>query len=147
MWGVPKISYRHRIGRFEYANGGTLFLDEIGDIPLSVQVKLLRVLESMQIERVGENRPISVDVRIIAATNKNLRELMTGGKFREDLFFRINVIPIDLPPLRDRVEDIPILIDTFVYRLQRLTGKRIKGLSKEAIKRIMSYAGRETFVS
>ncbi len=132
-------AYQHRIGRFEYANGGTLFLDEIGDIPLSVQVKLLRVLESMQIERVGENRPLSVDVRIMAATNKNLKNLINDGKFREDLFFRINVIPIDLPPLRDRMEDIPMLLDSFVYRLQRLTGKKIKGLSKEGIERIMSY--------
>ena len=132
-------AYKHRIGRFEYANGGTLFLDEIGDIPLSVQVKLLRVLESMQIERVGENRPISVNVRIITATNKNLREYIVQNKFREDLYFRINVIPIDLPPLRERMEDIPILLKTFVYRLQRLTGKRISGLTKEAIKRVMSY--------
>jgi len=132
-------AFRHRIGRFEFATGGTLFLDEIGDIPLPVQVKLLRVLESMQIERVGENRPIPVNVRIISATNKNLKNLIANERFREDLLFRINVIPIDLPPLRDRMEDIPTLLNTFVYRLQRLTGKRIQGLSKEAIKRIMSY--------
>lgn len=130
---------RHRIGRFEYADGGTLFLDEIGDIPVSVQIKLLRVLESMEIERVGENRPIPVNVRIISATNKNIKNLIAGEKFREDLFFRINVFPIDLPPLRDRMEDIPILLNTFIYRLQRMTGKRIQGLSRAAVKRIMSY--------
>ena len=132
-------AYKHRIGRFEYANGGTLFLDEIGDIPISVQVKLLRALESMQIERVGENRPISVNVRIISATNKNIQKLIADEKFREDFFFRINVIPMVLPPLRDRKEDIPILLSAFIYRLQRETGKKIKGLSKEAINRIMSY--------
>jgi PAS domain S-box-containing protein len=130
---------QHRIGRFEYANGGTLLLDEIGDIPLSVQVKLLSVLESMRIERVGENRPIPVNVRLISTTNKNLMQLIANGGFRQDLFFRINVIPIDLPPLRDRLDDIPILLNAFLYRLQRLTGKRIQGLSKKAIKRIMSY--------
>ena len=132
-------AYRHRMGRFEYANGGHLFLDEIGDLPLSVQVKLLRVLESKQIERVGDQRPIPVDVRILSATNKNLKDLITSKKFREDLFFRINVIPIDLPPLRNRMEDVPLLIKAFIYRLQSLTGKKIKGLSNEAMKLFMTY--------
>ena len=99
-------AYRHRIGRFEAAHEGDLFLDEIADIPLSTQVKLLRVLETKQFERVGDHRPMSVDVRIITATNKNLIEMITEKRFREDLFFRINVIPIHLPPLRERLEDI-----------------------------------------
>ena len=132
-------AYRHRMGRFEYANGGHLFLDEIGDLPLSVQVKLLRVLEAKQIERVGDQRPIPVDVRILSATNRNLSELIASKKFREDLFFRINVIPIDLPPLRNRMEDVPLLLKTFIYRQQTLTGKDIKGLSKEAMDTVMAY--------
>ena len=103
-------AYRHKVGRFEAADGGDLFLDEIGDIPLSVQVKLLRVLESKQFERVGDHRPIRVDVRFITATNKDLSALIEEKKFRDDLFFRINVIPIHLPPLRRRREDIPLLV-------------------------------------
>jgi two-component system, NtrC family, response regulator HydG len=97
-------AYRHRQGRFEAAHGGGIFLDEIGDIPLSIQVKLLRVLETKQFERVGDHRPISVGVRIIAATHRNIAELVAAGKFREDLWFRINMIPIHLAALRDRME-------------------------------------------
>jgi len=130
-------AYRHRIGRFEAADGGDLFLDEIGDVPLSIQVKLLRVLESGQFERVGDHRSISVDVRIITATNKNLEELIARKVFREDLFFRINIIPIHLPPLRDHREDIPLLVNTFIQRLNQSTGKKITGLSQEAMERFM----------
>jgi PAS domain S-box-containing protein len=130
---------RHRIGRFEAAHGGDLFLDEIGDIPLSIQVKLLRVLESRRFERVGDHQPISVDVRIISATNKNLLELIAQKQFREDLFFRINVIPIHLPPLRERKEDIPVLVSTFIQHLQRLTGKPITGLTPNALRLFMGY--------
>jgi PAS domain S-box-containing protein len=133
-------AYRHRIGRFEAAHEGDLFLDEIADIPLATQVKLLRVLETKQFERVGDHRPISVDVRIITATNKDLQELIDGKRFREDLFFRINVIPIHLPPLRERLEDVPLLVNTFVKRLQERTGKRITGLSSEALGQFMSYS-------
>jgi len=115
-------------------------LDEIGDIPLSVQVKLLRVLETQQFERVGDHHPISVDVRIISATNKNLLEMIAHKRFREDLFFRINVIPIYLPPLRERREDIPILISSFIQRLQRMTGKGINGLTPHAMKLFMDYS-------
>ncbi|MGE5838980.1 MAG: sigma-54 interaction domain-containing protein, partial [Deltaproteobacteria bacterium] len=97
---------RHRIGRFEAAHEGDLFLDEIADIPLATQVKLLRVLETKEFERVGDHRPISVDVRIVTATNKDLQEMIDSKRFREDLFFRINVIPIHLPPLRERLEDV-----------------------------------------
>jgi len=132
-------AYRHRIGRFEAADGGDLFLDEIGDVPLSIQVKLLRVLESGQFERVGDHRPLSVDVRIITATNKNLEELISRKAFREDLFFRINIIPIHLPPLRDHAEDIPLLVNTFIQRLNQSTGKKITGLSHEAMERFMSH--------
>lgn len=118
-------AYRHRMGRFEYADGGSLFLDEIGDLPHSVQVKLLRVLESKKIERVGDQEPIGVDVRIISATNKNLKELIEKKKFREDLFFRINVIPINLPPLRERMDDVPLLVKSFVEQMQMLTKKEV----------------------
>ena len=106
-------AFQNREGRFEAAHRGTIFLDEIGDLPLSTQVKLLRVLEEMVIEKVGDNRPIDVDVRIISATNRDLKALVDKAHFREDLFYRINVIPITVPPLRDRVDDIPILADAF----------------------------------
>jgi PAS domain S-box-containing protein len=132
-------AYRHRVGRFEYANGGSLFLDEIGDLPPSVQVKLLRVLESKKIERVGDQEPIDVDARIISATNKNLKVLIDRKKFREDLFFRINVIPIKLPPLRDRTDDIPLLVKSFIDRMQLLTKKKITGLSAQAMNLFMNY--------
>jgi len=105
---------QRRIGRFEQADGGTLFLDEIGEIDSATQIKLLRVLSERSLERVGSNTPIKVDVRVIAATNKNLRELVDRGEFREDLFFRLNVVPIHVPPLRARREDIPLLIDHFL---------------------------------
>jgi transcriptional regulator with GAF, ATPase, and Fis domain len=132
-------AFRDRAGRFEAANGGDLFLDEIGDIPLSIQIKLLRVLETSQFERVGENIPVSVDVRIITATNRNLLELIEQKRFREDLYFRINVIPIHLPPLRKRKEDIPLLVNTFIDRLEIRTGKPIRGLTREALNRFMDY--------
>jgi two-component system, NtrC family, response regulator HydG len=133
-------AYRHRVGRFEAAHGGDLFLDEIGDIPLPVQVKLLRVLETQRFERVGDHHPIRVDVRIISATNKNLPELIARKEFREDLFFRINVIPIYLPPLRERKEDIPVLVSSFIQRLQRITGKAITGLTSDAMRLFMNYS-------
>ncbi len=132
-------AYRHRIGRFEAADGGDLFLDEIGDVPLSIQVKLLRVLETGRFERVGDHRSVSVNVRIITATNKNLETKIVDKSFRDDLFFRINVIPIHLPPLRDRREDIPLLVNTFIKRLNQSTGKKITGLSPEAMAWFMSY--------
>ncbi len=132
-------AYNNRIGRFEAANHGDFFLDEIGDIPMSIQTKLLRVLESGQFERVGDILPIKVDVRIITATNKNLEELIEKNEFRQDLFFRINVIPIHLPPLRDRKEDIPFLLNSFIRRLNIKTGKTIHGLSHEAMEVVMDY--------
>lgn len=132
-------AYRHRLGRFEAANGGDIFLDEIGDVPLSIQVKLLRVLEAKQFERVGDHRPIFVDARIITATNKDLEELIQQKLFREDLFFRINVIPIHLPPLRERLEDIPPLVNSFIRRFCARTEKNITGLTPEAMESIMAY--------
>jgi len=132
-------AYRHRKGRFEAANGGDIFLDEIGDVPLSIQVKLLRVLETKKFEHVGDDRPIAVDVRIITATNKNLEELIEQKQFRDDLFFRINVFPIHLPPLRKRAEDIPMLVSTFIRRMRLRTGKNIARLTPAAMERFMEY--------
>jgi PAS domain S-box-containing protein len=133
-------AFKHRQGRFEIAHGGDIFLDEIGDLPLSVQVKLLRVLENKIFERVGDNRPISVDLRFITATNKDLQELISRGDFREDLFYRINVIPIQLPALRERTEDIPPLVEFFLHRLNHSRQGKIKGLSPEARRLIMHYS-------
>jgi two-component system response regulator HydG len=132
-------AYRARKGRFEAARGGDIFLDDIGDLPLSTQVKLLRVLEEKVIVRVGENEPIDVNVRIISATNRDLRQLMEAGQFREDLFYRINVIPICLPPLRERMEDIPLLAGFFFRRIRMKSGKNIQGISNEAMTRLMEY--------
>lgn len=132
-------AHDHRIGRFEAANNGDFFLDEIGDIPIAIQTKLLRVLESGKFERVGDLSPIKTDVRIITATNKNLEELIDKKEFRQDLFFRINVIPIHLPPLRDHKDDIPLLLNTFIQRLNKNIGKNIMGLSNDAMELFMDY--------
>lgn len=130
---------RDRIGRFEAASGGSLFLDEIGDISPAMQVKLLRVIESGEVERVGDHRPIPVDVRIITATNKDLEELVRQDRFRADLFYRINVVPIHVRPLRERREDIPVLAQSFIERIADRSGKRIMGLSPEALEAMMTY--------
>jgi len=132
-------AYRHRQGRFEAAHGGDIFLDEIGDIPLSTQIKLLRVLESKQFERVGDHQPVQVDVRIITATHRNLAEMIEQKLFRDDLFFRINVIPIHLPGLRERKSDIPLLIDHFLRKRRQRAGQCIKGLTRPAMKALMRY--------
>ncbi|WP_029895850.1 sigma-54 interaction domain-containing protein [Desulfohalovibrio reitneri] len=129
----------HRVGRFEAAHGGDLFLDEIGDVPLELQVKLLRVLETKRFERVGEHLDREADARIITATNKDLEALVAGGGFRQDLFYRINVIPVRMPPLRERKEDVPLLADHFVELLRRSTGKDIAGLSPEAMELFMAH--------
>jgi two-component system response regulator HydG len=133
-------AYRSREGRFEAAQGGNIFLDEIGDLPLSTQVKMLRVLEEKVVERVGDNRPIHIDARIISATNRDLKLLVDQGGFREDLFYRINVIPIMVPPLRERVGDIPMLAGSFFRRIQLKNDKKIMGISSEAMELLMSYA-------
>ena len=122
-----------RLGRFEEAEGGTLFLDEIGEIPLSVQVKLLRTIQFGQIERIGENRTRSLDVRIIAATNRSLAAMVKDQSFRRDLYYRLNVIEISLPPLRERKEDIRDLVDYFIARCNGLYGKTIQGITREAL--------------
>jgi two-component system, NtrC family, response regulator HydG len=137
--GAYTGAYRNREGRFEAAQGGDIFLDEIGDLPISTQVKLLRVLEDKVIERVGDQRPIPINVRIISATNKDLKALVGKGFFREDLFFRINVIPILLPPLREKREDIPLLADAFLRRVKLKSGKPITGVSKETMELLMRY--------
>jgi transcriptional regulator with GAF, ATPase, and Fis domain len=113
-----------RVGAFEAAQGGSVFLDELGELPLDLQPKLLRVLESREVRRVGSNRPIKLDIRVIAATHRNLPELIDEGRFREDLYFRISVVPIVLPPLRERREDIPLLIDDFLLRMEQAVGER-----------------------
>lgn len=128
-----------RIGRFEIADGGTLFLDEIGEIDQATQVKLLRALGERTIERVGGNAPIKVDVRVIAATNKNLARMVEDGKFREDLYFRLNVVNIHLPPLRDRPEDIPLLARAFLKELAKENKKDVREISPDAMDLLMSF--------
>jgi two-component system response regulator HydG len=131
---------RDRIGRFQYANGGTLFLDEIGDIPISIQVKLLRVLETGEIVRVGTNEPIKVDVRLISATNRELADSIAEGKFRQDLYHRLKVVSIKLPALRERREDIPLLIEHFLKELSASHGKTIAAVSPAVRKALMNYS-------
>lgn len=132
-------AHQDRIGRFELANHGTIFLDEIGDMSLSTQAKLLRVIQEEEFERVGGSKTIAVDVHIIAATNKNLLKLVREGRFREDLYYRISVFPIILPPLRDRKEDIPLLITHFVEKFNREMGKSINNIAPQAMKVMMNY--------
>jgi len=127
------------LGRFEAANGGGIFLDEVGDLPLATQAKLLRVLQEKTIEKVGDHLPIAVDVRVITATNKDLHRLMALGRFREDLFYRIGVIPVHLPPLRERREDIPLLAKAFIERGRRQTRKPITGLDPEVLELLSSH--------
>ena len=130
---------RNRIGRFEAAHKGDLFLDEIGDVPLSTQVKLLRALQEKEIERVGDHTTISIDVRIIAATHRDLEQMCTKGRFRKDLYYRLNVIPIYLPPLRERREDIPLLINHFLKILRKRSGKPISGVSELTMQKMIDY--------
>ena len=127
-------------GKFEEADGGTLFLDEISSMSEQVQIALLRVLETNQIERLGGNRTIPVDVRIVAATNVNLEDLIAEGKFREDLYYRLNVYNIELPPLHERVEDIPLIVDYYIERFNRQYGKRIMGVDEEAMRCLSEYS-------
>jgi PAS domain S-box-containing protein len=128
-----------RVGRFELADGGTLFLDEIGELPLETQAKLLRVLQEREIERVGGSVPIRVDVRIIAATNRDLKKAVAERNFREDLYYRLNVFPVPLPPLRDRAEDIPLLAQFLVDKFATRTGRRVEAISQETIRRLIAY--------
>ncbi len=130
---------RDRRGRFESANKGDLFLDEIGDIPLSTQVKLLRVLQEKEVERVGDQTPIAIDARIIAASHRDLERMCREGAFREDLFYRLNVIPVHVPALRERPDDIPLLIDHFVRTIRIRTEKPIRGVTEEAMQMLATY--------
>jgi len=130
---------QRRIGRFEAANGGTLFLDEVGELPMETQIALLRVLQEREIERVGSNHPIAVDVRVIAATNRDLRAAVAAGTFRQDLFYRLNVIPIMVPPLRERADDIPLLVEYFGGRFAKDAGKNIRHIGKHTLEQLQSY--------
>lgn len=128
-----------RLGRFELASGGSIFLDEIGDMSFNLQVKLLRVLQEKSFERIGGSKTIKVDVRIIAATNRKLEDLVSENKFREDLYYRLNVVPIEIPPLRERRQDIPLLVNFFLEQSNRINSAAIEGFSEEAMKALMEY--------
>jgi two-component system response regulator HydG len=130
---------KRKMGRFELAHLGSIFLDEIGDISATMQLKLLRVLQEKEFERVGSEETIQVDVRIMAATNKNLSELVQQGKFREDLYYRLHIIPIYLPPLRERNEDIPLLVNHFLKKLTNELNKPAKQISDSAMEKLRSY--------
>ncbi|MDD5153764.1 MAG: sigma-54 dependent transcriptional regulator [Desulfovibrionales bacterium] len=143
LFGHEKGAFTHairtRIGRFELAHNGTIFLDEIGDMSPNLQVKILRVLQGHQFERIGGTKTIKTDIRVIAATNKNLEEAVESGRFREDLYYRLNVIPIHVPPLRERVGDIPLLVHHFLEKFNKSKKKNIKSISKEVMQCFMSY--------
>jgi transcriptional regulator with GAF, ATPase, and Fis domain len=129
-----------QIGRFELADGGTIFLDEIGEMPLELQCKLLRVIQDGEFERLGSPRTIKVDVRIIAATNRNLADEVKNGTFREDLYYRLNVFPITMPPLRQRTDDVPLLVNHFVAKFNKKIGKRIETISKDTLNSLQGYS-------
>src|ERR1700741_4358458 len=130
---------QRRLGRFELANGGTIFLDEVGELSPDTQVALLRVLQEREFERVGGNQLMRVDVRVIAATSRDLKSAVADGAFREDLFYRLNVFPIEVPPLRERKEDIPVLVEYFIDRFARKAGKSIRGINKKSLERLQLY--------
>src|SRR5262249_46816635 len=129
-----------RLGRFELANGGTIFLDEVGELPLETQVKLLRVLQDQEFERVGSCQPQRVDVRVIAATNRNLAEVVKAKGFREDLYYRLNVVPLRVPPLRDRKEDIPLLVEHFLNKFGKKLGKHLEGVADDSMRQMAAYS-------
>ena len=144
LFGVEKGAYTGalsaRPGRFERANGGTLFLDEIGDLPLSAQAKLLRVLQEAEIERLGDHKVRKVDVRLVAATNVDLKQLVKDGKFRSDLYYRLNAFQINIPPLRERQEDIPLLANRFIEKYSAIHGKKLNGFTDKAMRAILAYS-------
>jgi DNA-binding NtrC family response regulator/PAS domain-containing protein len=131
---------QRRLGRFESADGGTIFLDEVGELPLETQIAFLRVLQEREFQRVGSNQSLKIDVRVVAATNRNLEEAIAAGAFREDLFYRLNVFPIEVPPLRQRKEDIPLLVEYFVDRYASKAGKKITGIDRKSLDLLQSYA-------
>jgi formate hydrogenlyase transcriptional activator len=130
---------QRRLGRFEAANGGTIFLDEVGDLPPDIQIALLRVLQEREIERVGSDKPVPVDVRVLAATHRDLDKLVSEGKFRQDLLYRLNVVPITMPPLRERVADIPILVEYFIARFGKKMGKKFQTIENKTLKMMQAY--------
>jgi len=144
LFGHEKGSFtgavQRRVGRFELAHGGTIFLDEVGELPMETQIALLRVLQEREFERVGGTRSIQTNVRVVAATNRNLRAAIAAGTFRSDLFYRLNVFPLEVPPLRDRREDIPELVEYFIARSSRNLGKNIRGINKKSLDLLQSYA-------
>ncbi len=144
LFGHEKGSFTgasdRRRGKFEEADGGTLFLDEIGEIPISVQTKLLRVLETRTIERIGSNKPIKIDIRLISATNRDIYDAVRSGAFREDLFYRLNTIMVEIPPLRERKEDLPALIDFFLRKCETEQKKRINNVDKSVMDFLLSYS-------
>jgi formate hydrogenlyase transcriptional activator len=131
---------QRRLGRFELAEGGTIFLDEVGELPMETQIALLRVLQEREFERVGGNQTIRTDVRVIAATNRDLQAAIASGAFRSDLFYRLNVIPMQIPPLRERKEDIPLLVEYFINRYSRKAGKKIRTIEKQTLDLLQSYS-------
>jgi formate hydrogenlyase transcriptional activator len=143
LFGYEKGAFtgatQRRLGRFESANGGTIFLDEVGDLPPEIQIALLRVLQEREIERVGSSKPISIDVRVLAATHRDLNALVAEGKFRRDLLYRLNVVPIDLPSLSERPADIPLLVGYFMDRFGKKAGKRFKAIDNKTLKLFQTY--------
>jgi formate hydrogenlyase transcriptional activator len=143
LFGYEKGAFtgatQRRLGRFESANGGTIFLDEIGDLPAEIQIALLRVLQEREIERVGSNKPIPVDVRVLGATHRDLNALVAEGKFRQDLLYRLNVVPIEMPSLRQRAADIPLLVEYFIDRFGKKTGKKFRAIDKKTLKLFQAY--------
>jgi formate hydrogenlyase transcriptional activator len=143
LFGYEKGAFtgatQKRLGRFESANGGTIFLDEVGDLQPEIQIALLRVLQEREIERVGSEKPISIDVRVLAATHCDLDGLVAEGKFRQDLLYRLNVVPIEMPSLRERTGDIPLLVEYFIERFGKKAGKKFRTIDKRTVKLFQAY--------